>query len=141
MVLTAGGARARKLGSKRIDDFQEHELIEIGIPGADSPDAVLAHENCGVRIVQQIASKVRQLQNHFAGDIGMTMGGGENGEAWRGEQCRYEFPRCWGAPRPSHDPWMRCNAQKLVKYSPGRVPSVRPPPLALKPVPARDMKL
>lgn len=116
-------------------------MIEIGIPGADSPDAVLAHENCRASIVQQIASKVRQLQNHFAGDIGMTMGGGENGEAWRGEQRRYEVPCRWGAPRPSHDPWMRCNAQKLVEYPSARVPSFRPPPLALKPVPARDMKL
>jgi len=26
-----------------IDYFQERELIEIGIPGANSPDAVFAH--------------------------------------------------------------------------------------------------
>ena len=34
------------LKSQGINDFQERELIEIGIAGADLPDAVLAHENC-----------------------------------------------------------------------------------------------
>ena len=74
-----------QLKSKRIDDFQERELIEIGITGADLPDAVLAHENCRVSIVKQIAGDVWQLENDFAGDVGMTMGRDENGEAWRSE--------------------------------------------------------
>jgi len=134
-------AATPELGSKRINDFQEYELIEIGIPGADSPDAMLAHKNSRVSIVQQIASEMRQLQNHFAGDVCMTLSRDENGEAWRSEQRRYEFPRCWGAPRPSHHPWMGCYPQKLVEYPPGRVPSIRPRPLAFKPVAAGDMKL
>ena len=37
----------------RIDDFHERELIEIGSAGADLPDAVLAHKNCRVSIVEQ----------------------------------------------------------------------------------------
>ena len=62
------------LKSQGINDFQERELIEIGIAGADLPDAVLAHENCRVSIVKQITGEVRQLHNEFAGDVGMTVG-------------------------------------------------------------------
>ena len=73
------------LKSQGINDFQERELIEICIAGADLSDAVLAHENCRVRIVEQIAGKVRQLHNELAGDVGMTVGRDENGEARRSE--------------------------------------------------------
>ena len=130
-----------RLKSQWIDDFQERELIEIGVAGADLPDAVLAHENCSVSIVEQIAGEVRQLVNEFARDVGMTMGRNENGEARRSEECRHELPRRFCVPRPPHDPRMRCNAQKLVKYPPGRIPSIRPRPLALEPVAAGGMKL
>ena len=37
--------------------------MEIGIPGTDSSDPVFAHKNSGMRIVDQIAGEVRQLQN------------------------------------------------------------------------------
>jgi hypothetical protein len=50
------------LKSQRIDDFQERELIEIGIAGADLPDAALAHENCCMSIVEQITGEVRHLE-------------------------------------------------------------------------------
>ena len=73
------------LKSQGINDFQERELTEIGIAGADLPDAVLAHENCRVSIVKQITGEVRQLHNEFAGDVGMTVGRDENGEARRSE--------------------------------------------------------
>ena len=92
-------------------------------------------------VVHQIARKVRQLKNDLSCDIGMTVGRDENGEARRSEQRRHEFPCCCRAPRPSHDPWVGCYAQKLIEYPPGRIPSVRPRPLALEPVAAGDMKL
>jgi len=49
----AGRAETRKkmLRPKWIYDFQKRELIEIGIPRADAPDTVFAHENCRVRVV------------------------------------------------------------------------------------------
>ncbi|MGB6283031.1 MAG: hypothetical protein WBG18_01170, partial [Xanthobacteraceae bacterium] len=50
---------AHELRSKRIYNFQKRQLIEIGISGADSPNTVLAHEYCRVRIVHQVASKMR----------------------------------------------------------------------------------
>jgi hypothetical protein len=39
--------------SKGIDHFEERELIEIGVAGANSPDAVFTHKNGGVRVVEQ----------------------------------------------------------------------------------------
>jgi len=36
-------------------------LIKIRIAGADSPNAVLAHENGRMRVMQQITGEMRQL--------------------------------------------------------------------------------
>jgi hypothetical protein len=79
------GSDARALGSKRIDDFHKGKLIEISIPSANSADPMLAHENCGVSIMHQIASEVWQFQNHVPGDLCMTLGWDKNGEAGRVE--------------------------------------------------------
>ena len=70
------------LRSKGIDHFEEWELIEIGVAGANSPDAVFAHKNGGVRVVEQIAGEVRQLQNNLLGDVGVRVDQhiGVNGE-------------------------------------------------------------
>ncbi len=50
------------------------------------------------------------------------------------QERRHELPRRWGGPRASHDPWIRRYMQKLIEYSPGCVPGIRPRALALKPV-------
>jgi hypothetical protein len=78
--------------SNRIDNFQKLELIEIGIPSADPPNAVLAHENCRVRIVQQVAGEVRQLQNDLFGDVSVPLGRDKDSETRRGEERRHKFP-------------------------------------------------
>jgi hypothetical protein len=102
---TGGGG---KLRLKRINHLEEWELMEIGIPGTDSSDPVFAHENSGMRIVDQIAGEVRQLQNDLFGDVGVSLRRDENGEARRGEQRHDELPRRRRAPRPSHDPRVSC---------------------------------
>jgi len=137
----SGGYLLGKLLLKRINHLKERELIEIGIPGANPSDPVFAHENSRMRIVEQIAGEVRQLQNDLFGDVGVSLRRGENGEPRRGEKRRYELPRRRRAPRPSHDPRVGCHSQKLVDNRPGGVPGVRSPPSALKPLAARDMKL
>ena len=81
------------LRSKGIDHFEERELIEIGVAGANSPDAVFAHKNGCVRVVEQIAGEVRQLQNNVFGDVGVALCRDKNCEAWRGEQRGNEVPR------------------------------------------------
>jgi len=69
------GRRLRQaiLRSQGIDYFEERELIEIGIARANSSDAVFAHENGGVCVVEQIAGKMRQLQNNLFGDVGVSL--------------------------------------------------------------------
>jgi len=49
------------LGSKWIHDVEKRELIEISITRADARDAVFAHENGRMRVVQQVACKMWQL--------------------------------------------------------------------------------
>ena len=46
-------------------------MIEIGVAGANSPNAVFTHKNGGVRVVEQIAGKMRQLQNDLLRDVGV----------------------------------------------------------------------
>jgi hypothetical protein len=68
------GLRQATLRSKGIDYFEKRELIEIGVPGANWRDAMFAHKNGGVRVVEQIAGEVRQLQNDLFGDVGVPFG-------------------------------------------------------------------
>ena len=46
--------------------------MEIGIACANLPHAVLAHQDCSVRIVDQVSGKLRHLGDHLACDIGMA---------------------------------------------------------------------
>jgi hypothetical protein len=116
-------------------------LIEIGVACADPPNAVLAHENRRVRVMQQVTGNMRQLQNNLSGDVGMPVRRHKNSEAWRSEERGHKLPRRWCGPGPSHYPWMRCDAQKLIEYSPRGVSCIRLRALAFKPVAARDMEL
>jgi hypothetical protein len=61
----------QELRSKGIDNFEERELIEIGVAGANSSDAMFTHKNGGVRVVEQIAGKMRQLQNDLLRNVGV----------------------------------------------------------------------
>ena len=86
-------ANQQSLRPERINDLQKRELIKIRIAGADPPNAVLAHENCRMRVMQQITGEMRQLYDNLAGNVGMPVRGNEDGEAWRSKESRYEFPR------------------------------------------------
>ena len=55
--------------------------MEIGIPRADLRYAVLAHEDGGVSIMENIAGKMRQLRNDFCGDLGVSIGGSKHGQS------------------------------------------------------------
>ena len=102
---------------------------------------MLAHQNSGMRVVQQIAGEVRQLRKNLPGDIGVPLRGDKNSQTRRREERRDELP-CHGcSPRPSHDPRVRRYAQKLVEDRPAGVPGIGPCPLAFKPVATGRMKL
>src|ERR1700730_17893949 len=93
---------AQLLWSKRIDHFEKWKLVEVGIPGADSPDPMLAHQNSRMRVVEQVAGEMWQLGKNLTGDIGVALCRDENGQARRGEQRRDELPRRRCAPRLPH---------------------------------------
>jgi hypothetical protein len=82
-----------KLRSERINDFQKPKLIKIRIAGADPSNAMLTHEDCRMRVMQEITGEMRQFQNDLPGDVGMPVGGNQNGESWRTKESRYELPR------------------------------------------------
>jgi hypothetical protein len=67
-------------------------LIEIGIARADSSDPVLAHENGGVRVVEQVAGEMRQLRNDLPGDVGVKLGRDEYCLARRAASRRTPTP-------------------------------------------------
>jgi hypothetical protein len=129
------------LGAKGIDHFEERELIEIGVAGANSPDAAFTHKNGRVRVVEQIAGEMRQLQNDTPPRRPRAVLSGQElrGLARQAAPQRNSTPPC--APRPSHDPSVCCHAQKVIEDGPSSVPSIRSRPLALEPVTAGGMKL
>jgi hypothetical protein len=81
------------LWSKRINNFNKWEAVEIRIPGTNPPDAMLSHENGRVSVVEEIAGKIGKLGDDLASHISMTLCGRENSKAWRGEQRRHKVPR------------------------------------------------
>ncbi len=42
-------------------------------PSTDLPNAVLTHENCGLRVVRVSYREMRQLQNNLSGDVGVPV--------------------------------------------------------------------
>jgi len=68
---------------ERIDHFEKRESVEISVSRADSRDSVLAHEDCRMRVMYQIAGQVRQLREDLPRDIGMSLCRDENINPWR----------------------------------------------------------
>ena len=44
---------------QRVDDLEEREAVEVGIPRVNLPHTVLAEENCSMRVVSNVPTKVR----------------------------------------------------------------------------------
>ena len=44
-----------------IDDFEERKAMEVGVAGANRDDAMLAHQDRRLQVVDQVAAHVRQL--------------------------------------------------------------------------------
>ena len=53
---------------KRIDDFEKRKTVKVSISSADLPDSVLAHEDGCMRVVQQVARKVRNFSENLLCD-------------------------------------------------------------------------
>jgi len=71
---------AWSLWLQRIDNFYKRKPVEIGIPSVDPPDSMLAHENGGMRIMEQITCEMRKFRNHLRSNIRVPLCGREDAE-------------------------------------------------------------
>ena len=64
---------SRHLGPfQRIDHGQERKAMEIAVEGADSTDAMFAHQYRGVQVVHHVAAKARQFRQRLLENRRMT---------------------------------------------------------------------
>src|SRR5581483_6287942 len=61
-------------GHQGIDNLDEWEPVEVHIACADAANAVLPHEDSGVRIVQDIAGQERQFAEDLRCYVWMALG-------------------------------------------------------------------
>jgi len=125
---------------KRVDNFQEVKTMKIGVAGTDPADPMLAHEDSGMGVMDQIARQVGKLGNELPGNSCVSIGRGKHSQPRRGEQCRDESPGLGSAPRSPHDPRVRGDTHELIKDWPRRVPRIRTDTLLLQPVTHPRMK-
>jgi hypothetical protein len=59
----------------RLDDLKKGEPPEVRVSRANSADAVLAHQDRGMRIVNEIAREPWKLSDELRGDRRVTFGG------------------------------------------------------------------
>ena len=45
--------------------------MEVGVAGANPPNAVFAHEDCGVGVVQEVASQMGKFGKDLSGHLGV----------------------------------------------------------------------
>jgi hypothetical protein len=69
-----GMARASASAARRVNGLDEREPVEVGIAGVDGADAVLAHEYCRVRIVDDVPGEVRQLIEDLGHHVTVSLG-------------------------------------------------------------------
>jgi len=65
---------------QRIDDFKKGKLVEVCVPRANSPDSMFAHEDCGMRVVDEIPCQVGKLFDDLRSDFRVSVGGDEDTE-------------------------------------------------------------
>ena len=61
----------RSLFGQGIDHLDEGKLMEVGVPGANPPDAVFAHEDRGVGVMQDVASQMGKFGKDLSGHLGV----------------------------------------------------------------------
>jgi hypothetical protein len=57
----------------RINHLDKGKSTKVGISGANFPNTVLSHKNSRMRVMKQIAGKVRKLGNDRCGNIGVPL--------------------------------------------------------------------
>jgi len=114
--------------------------MEVGIPGTDLANAMFAHEDCGMGVMEDVARQVRKLGKNLSSHLTVPRGRGQHIQPRRVEQGRHKLPRLLHAPRLPHYAWMSGHSQEFIQNRPSRVPSLRPAALALEPCASHGME-
>ena len=132
----AASRQGSSLRLHRVNDVYKRKAVEVGIPSTHPPDAVLAHENGGMRVMEQVACQMRKLPDNLRGHVGVPRRGYQDADPGRGEQRPDEVPCGRRIPWASHYVWVSRDPQELLQNRPSRVPSIRTHSLAFQPVSA-----
>ena len=114
--------------------------MEIHVAGADAADAVFAHEDRGVSIVEQIARDSGNLCQYLSGNLCMLLGLNQDRESRRRQQRGHKLPCPGRVPWPSHHSGMSGDPQEFIHDRPSRVPGFRALSLPFEPVTAGAVK-
>jgi hypothetical protein len=107
-----------RLGGHRVNWFNEGESMEVGIPGTDTADAMLAHEARRLDVVPDISRQRRHIASYVVKDGAMPVGRSEDAEAMARQHRIEKADRCWTAPGVTEHSGVRDDAQELVANAP-----------------------
>jgi hypothetical protein len=107
-----------------IDDLEKRKSVEVCISGVDSPDAMFPHEDGSMRIMEEIAGKVRQLREDLSCHLGVPLRRDKDAEPRGLEKNCDELPSPRYFPWPAHHSGVSRHAQEFIKDSPGSVPGI-----------------
>ena len=96
--------------------------MEVGIPGIDAPNPVLAHQDGSVGVMDHISGEVREFSEDLGGDRGVPFCGDKDTQARGGEHRFNEFPRARDRPGLPEDPGVRRHSEEFVQNAPCHVP-------------------
>jgi small subunit ribosomal protein S9 len=131
--------RATHRYSIRLEDLDEREAVEIRVSRADAADSVLAHQDCCVCVMDQIAGKPGKFADDQRCNVSVTLGRNQNAKPRRGQQDGEEPHRLPCIPGLTQDAGVRRHPHEFIHDGPGHVPCVRPPSPPLDPFAALAM--
>lgn len=60
--------------SERIHDVEKRKAVEVHVSCANATYSMLAHEDGGVGVVQQVTGEPREFRDHLLGNVAMALG-------------------------------------------------------------------
>ena len=89
-MLVAGESDASVV--ERVCNFKKRESVEVCIASEDSSKAMFPHQDCRVRVVDDISLEVRQFIEDLRGNVRVTIGLNQRAARWRSEDGINETP-------------------------------------------------
>lgn len=114
--------RLSRLARHWIDRLQKTKAMEVGVSSADSPDAVFAHETCGLGVVPEVASESRNLFYDITENLVMPLCLDEEAESGSRRHRIEELVGRSTRPGMPKDAWMGDDPEELIADPPGQEP-------------------